>query len=73
VDNGVGKDATTNHPWERQRQALAGKEESERTMAGNGGKRGRQLEKGLPRPKRSDPGIGGSRGILDLDDKDACN
>ncbi len=51
---------------------MAGYDESERIAADNGGKRGRQPEKGLPWPKRSDCGIGRRRGILDLDDKDAC-
>jgi hypothetical protein len=52
---------------------VAGKEESERTTAGTGGKRGWWPEEGLPWPKRSDRGIGGGRDILDLDGKDACN
>jgi hypothetical protein len=34
---------------------------------------GQQTEEGLLWPKRSDRSIGGSRGILDLDNKDACN
>jgi hypothetical protein len=71
--NGVGKDATTNHQWECERQAVAGNNKSERTAGGNGGKRGWRLEERLSWPKRSDLGIGGGRGILDLDDKDACS
>ncbi len=35
-------------------------------------KRGQRPEEGLPWPKRSDCGIGGSRGILDLDKKAEC-
>ncbi len=41
-------------------------------MAGNGSKSGQQPEEGLLWSKRSDCGIGSGRGILDLDDKDAC-
>ena len=51
---------------------MAGNNKSERTAAGNGGKRGQRLEEGLPWPKMSDRGIGGDRGILDLGNKDAC-
>ncbi len=52
--------------------AVAGNNESEMKVAGNGGKRGWRLEEGLLWPKRSDCSIGGSRGILDPDNKDAC-
>ncbi len=52
---------------------MAGKDESERKTAGNGGKRGQQPKEGLPWQKRSDHGIEDGRGILDLDNKDACN
>jgi hypothetical protein len=48
---------------------VAGNDENERTVVGNGGKRGWQPTEGLPWPKRSDCNIGGGRGILDLDDK----
>ena len=51
---------------------MAGNNECDMTDADNGGKRGRRLEEGLPWPKRSDCSTGGNRGILDLDDKDAC-
>jgi hypothetical protein len=51
--------------------AVAGNYESERTAAGNGGKRGLWPEERLLWPKRSDCGIRGIRGILDLDNKDA--
>ncbi len=51
---------------------MAGNNKSERTAAGNGGKRGQQPEEGSPWPKMSDHDIGGGRGILDLGDKDAC-
>jgi hypothetical protein len=52
---------------------VAGNNKSERLAAGNGSKRGWRPEEGLPWPKRSDCSIGGGRGILDLDNKDACN
>ena len=52
---------------------MAGNNESERTLAGNGGERGLRLEEELPWLKRSDCGIKDGRGILDLDDKDACH
>jgi hypothetical protein len=50
---------------------MADNNESERTAAGNGGKMEWCPEEGLPWPKRSDRGIKGSRGILDLNNKDA--
>ena len=51
---------------------MAGNDKSERTAAGKGSKKGQGPEEGLPWPKMSDRGIGGSRGILDLGDKVAC-
>ncbi len=79
VDNRVGsglqsREGNNNRPLmeaERLRRAVAGNNKSERRAAGNGGKRGR-LEEGFLLPKRSDCGIGGGRGILDLENKDAC-
>jgi hypothetical protein len=51
---------------------VAGNNKSERIVTGNGGKRGRQQKEGLLWQKRSDPGIGCGRIILDLDNKDVA-
>ena len=36
---------------------MAGKDKSERTVVGNGGKRGQRPEEGLPWPKMSDQAL----------------
>jgi hypothetical protein len=74
ADNGAGKDATTNHQWE---QSGKGKQWLATTRVRGHwlamvAKGGRRLEEGLLWKKRSDHGIRGGRGILDLNNKDAC-